>query len=310
MAETAKLAVQIFDGRRAPMGDVSDVLVRIIDGHQKQQFAGGVTSARTVFDVPFSDDADDNYAILASKPGHAGAGFHPVRVSQDYAETVDLMLLPVKHRFNFADATWDQLAAIHPAFCEILGAITPDASDRWSRLLSGQGAPLAADVLNILTAMRDIRLPIGKTPLDFLRAINWDGAWALQPDRFYVWVDPALVNEVKRGASQGQFAQEFNPKFFHAGATLSYKETQLAEANVQLTFHENDRCPSAGFEACLLLEPDIDYYPDPLSHGIFEVIPGFFELTDPRMVYVMRWMASRRVAGLPEFDPPYTIEAV
>jgi hypothetical protein len=84
----------------------------------------------------------------------------------------------------------------------------------------------------------------------------------------------------------------------------------MVEANVQLTFHENTTRPSAGFETTILLEPDIDYYPNLLAHGLFEVIPGFFSLTDPRAVYVMRWTASRRIAGIPEFDPPYAITAV
>jgi len=59
-----------------------------------------------------------------------------------------------------------------------------------------------------------------------------------------------------------------------------------------------------------MMEPDIDYYPDLLSHGILEVVPGFVSKTDPRAVYVMRWIASRRVAGVQEFNPPYTIEGV
>jgi len=32
-------------------------------------------------------------------------------------------------------------------------------------------------------------------------------------------------------------------------------------------------------------------------------------LTDPRTVYSLRWIAGRR-AGIPEFNPPYTIEAL
>jgi len=30
-------------------------------------------------------------------------------------------------------------------------------------------------------------------------------------------------------------------------------------------------------------------------------------LTDPRQVYVLRWIAGRH-AGIPNFEPPYTIE--
>ena len=30
-------------------------------------------------------------------------------------------------------------------------------------------------------------------------------------------------------------------------------------------------------------------------------------LTDPRQVYVLRWMAGRQ-AGIAEFDPPYSLQ--
>ena len=60
-----------------------------------------------------------------------------------------------------------------------------------------------------------------------------------------------------RAADQGKFDQKFNPGFFHPGATRSYKANQLAEANVQLTFHENTKCPTAGFETSIMMEPDI-----------------------------------------------------
>ena len=41
-----------------------------------------------------------------------------------------------------------------------------------------------------------------------------------------------------------------------------------------------------------------------------EVIPNAITggLTNPEMVYVLRWIAGRH-AGIPEFDPPYFIEA-
>jgi|SRR5262245_5465792 len=311
MPDTAILSVRIFDGRRRLMNDATDVFVRILDGTQQQHFAGKLSAAVQGFRVPFFDNAGDNYAVLASKPGYVGAGFHGIKVSKTRTEPIDLMLMPIKHRFNFADCLFDRLRITHPLVCDVLSALMPEASVRWNAFAAegSADAPLIADALNIFTAMRDIRLPVG-TPLDYLRALRWDGEFGLQEDRFYVWVDPELVNEVMRAAEQKKFAQEFNPGIFHPGATRSWKETQLAEANVQLTFHENTKCTDAGFETCVMMEPDIDYFPDALSHGLLEVIPGFFSKTDPRAVYVMRWIASRRVAGVQEFNPPYTIEAV
>jgi hypothetical protein len=311
MPDTASLTVRIFDGRRGLINDASDVFVRILDGNQQQHFAGNLMSPLREFKVPVFDNAGDDYAVLASKKGYVGSGFHGIKVSRTHTEPIDLMLIPIRHRFNFTKARFAQLRASHPNYCDLLSAIAPDAGTRWDDLVAegSADAPVAADALNILTAMRDIHLAVG-TPLDYLKAIRWDGDFGLREDRLFAWIDPELVNEVMRAADQGKFDRELNPGFFHPGATRSYKENQLAEANVQLTFHENTKCSDAGFETCILMEPDIDYFPDLLSHGILEVIPGFFSKTDPRAVYVMRWIASRRAFGVQEFNPPYTIEAV
>jgi len=45
-----------------------------------------------------------------------------------------------------------------------------------------------------------------------------------------------------------------------------------------------------------------------LAHALLEVIPNHFHgPTDPVAAYVLRWIAGRH-AGVPEFNPPYTIE--
>jgi len=99
-----------------------------------------------------------------------------------------------------------------------------------------------------------------------------------------------------------------DPGAFHKGATSSYKQIQFGEANVQLTFHENDTQIIDGTE-CIVVEPDIDYYKDLLSHALLEVLVNDSggTLTDPKNVYVLRWIAGRR-AGVPEFNPPTTIQ--
>ena len=308
MPDFARLTIRFFDGRRR-LFEEGAFLVRILDGDKQQQFFGPVNAPEHQFDVRYWGNSRDSYTVLASRDGYVGNGYYPVKVTPSHPEVIDLMLIPRKHRFDFAAARWDMLLQSHGRYCELLSALAADAPARWDALLPDVDGPAAADFLNIMTAMRDIQLRVG-TPVDYLRGINWEGERRLQPDRFFVWADATLVDEIKRAAAQGQFDQEVNPKLFHAGATLSYKENQMVEANVQLTFHENTKCPSAGFETTILLEPDIDYYPNLLAHGLLEVVPGFFSLTDPRIVYVMRWTASRRIAGIPEFDPPYTITTV
>jgi hypothetical protein len=57
------------------------------------------------------------------------------------------------------------------------------------------------------------------------------------------------------------------------------------------------------------VERDIDYYKDSSAHLVLEVIPNSLtdNVSNPRVVYVPRWIAERH-AGIPEFDPLYTIQ--
>ena len=80
---------------------------------------------------------------------------------------------------------------------------------------------------------------------------------------------------------------------FHSGATRSWKQIQFGEANVQLTFHENNKQVINGVN-CVMVEPDIDYYKDLGAHALLEVVANKLtgSLTDPRQVYVLRWIAG------------------
>jgi hypothetical protein len=49
------------------------------------------------------------------------------------------------------------------------------------------------------------------------------------------------------------------PADLHPGATRSYKQIRFGEANVQLTFHENERLEVDGV-SCVMVELDIDYF--------------------------------------------------
>lgn len=185
-----------------------------------------------------------------------------------------------------------------------------DAQARYENLMEKDPATLAC-LWNLMTAMRDIDLPSG-TPLTYLKQLIWvdmpdRNIFAPKQDRFYAYADKALVNQVQLAAQQNEFAPELDPAAFHKGATSSYKQVQFGEANVQLTFHEGDTQIIDGTE-CIVVEPDIDYYKDLAAHALLEVIANALSgsLTDPKNVYVLRWIAGRR-AGVPEFNPPYTI---
>jgi hypothetical protein len=85
-------------------------------------------------------------------------------------------------------------------------------------------------------------------------------------------------------------------------------------SNVQLTFHEtNTRTITKADGAtvdCVIVEPDIDYYKNILSHGLLEALPNLLTggKTEARQDYVLRWTATKPEGVQPDFNPPFTIE--
>jgi len=59
---------------------------------------------------------------------------------------------------------------------------------------------------------------------------------------------------------------------------------------------------------CVKIELDFGYYRDLGAHFFLEVVVNTISsaLTDPKLVYVVRWIAARHW-GVPEFNPPYII---
>ena len=298
---TCSLQIRIFDGTRNPMPSATDILYRVIDARQNQPVQVERQAAVLNCEFPFYNNFMDTYTVIAFSDGYQQAGFTPVKLSNVNNTVVDLMLIPRNGHFNFADAPWNQIKADLPFLAN--GVSDAAGQARYEDLMEQKPKSLAA-LLNITTAMKEIHLPVG-SPLDYLKQIKWDDT--LAQDRFFAWCDPALIDQVKIAAAQGEFAPETNSAFFHHGATASWKQVQFGEANVQLTFHEGDKQTIDGL-SCILVEPDIDYYKDLSAHALLEVIPNALThgLTNPEVVYVLRWIAGRH-AGVAEFDPPYTI---
>ena len=303
--QTSPLQVNIYDGTRQTISGGVQILYTITDGNSKCLFRDD-RAPGAVFHVPFYDNAGDNYTVLAYADGCEQAGFSPIACSPGVHQMVDIMLLKKSAGFNFAAAQWDKLAASNPLLSGILahGAGSDAAArDRYTQLMENRPAVLAC-LFNITTAMAAIPLRDGN-PLQYFKELIWDDTMA--QDRFYGWADPTLYDEVKLAATHGVFSRELGFDLFHSGATDSYKQIQFGEANVQLTFHANDKQVIDGL-TCIRMEPDIDYYKDLAAHALLEVVVNGISgsLTDPRQVYVLRWMAGRH-AGVPEFDPPYVI---
>ncbi len=304
----ASMMVNVFDGTRRLMPQTVKLLIRILDGNQKTISSDFHPAPSVHFtDLPFYDNLGDNYTVIVSADGYLQAGFTPVKISPRVLQTVDLMLLPKNAGFNFSQARWEVLANNHPRLVQFLlhGESTDHpARDRYDDLMEKRPAFLAA-FLNITTAMQSIFLPQG-TALEYFKELIWD---EVQQDRFFAYADRVLVDQVKLAAEHGAFEPEPGSGLFHPGATSSYKQVQFGEANVQLTFHENDTCQLDDVP-CVKVEADMDYYRDLVAHALLEVIPNELlgRRTEPKTVYMLRWIAGRR-AGLAEFDPPYTIEA-
>ena len=302
--DTGHVVVNFFDGTRQPIKAGTQVLLTVRDGAQNQLFRNYVKTSAVDLELPFHNNFSDNYAIIAYADGYQQAGFQPVKIGPNVPQSLDLMLLPKHGSFNFSGAKWGDLGPKRPLFAGILAASPGASPDAYSQLMEDQPDHLAC-LLNITTAMQQIFLPQG-TPLDYFK--QFDLA-ALAPDRIFGYADAKLVDQVRLAAQQGMFETE--PAIdlsLHGDATASFKEIRYGEANVQLTFHEHNRKTIGGVD-CVYVEPDIDYFKDPGAHFLLEVIPNTVSgnVSDPRVVYVLRWMACQR-AAVPNFDPVYTIE--
>jgi hypothetical protein len=295
--------VNVFDGTRQPFPSGKSILYTIVDGRQKVRFRQDVTASSILArNLPFYNDSiGDQYSVIAFANGYKQAGFAPVKLSPMVPATIDLMLIPNEPQFNFADAQWKVIQKKIPFLAS--GADAPTAKKRYEDLMEDRPEALAS-LLNLTTAMGQIFLREG-TPLDYLKQAIWDKT--LAQDRFFAWCDSKLIDEVRDAAIHGQFAAEPAPWLLHPGASESWKQIRFGEANVQLTFHEDEKQKIEGVD-CIVVEPDIDYYKDAAAHALLEVLPNKITggLTSPEIVYVLRWIAGRH-AGLPEFNPPYTI---
>jgi hypothetical protein len=302
--ESARLMVNLFDGtRRLISADIS-LLITIRNGFQEQVHRDYHKGPSVAFTLPFYNSPGDNYTVLVSADGFDDAGFFPVRVNPAVFQHVDLMLLPKNADFNFHHARWDLMQQSNLDLVRLLAhgaASDAAAAGRYTQLMENR-APVLACLLNLTTAVSQIYLRAG-TPLTYVKELIWDDTMA--QDRFFCFADVALIDQIL----QARDILEPAPADLHPGATRSFKQKEFGEANVQLSLHEKaEDSKVIDGVSCFKLEPGIDYYKDPGAHLILEVLGNTLtgSLTDPRVVYVLRWTAGR-AAGRPEFNPPYVI---
>ncbi len=312
--QTASILINLVDGTRQNLSPAVKWSARIRDGRSPSEWrminADGNGTAMLVNGLTYFDNLFDNYTVIVNADGYEDAAW-PVHISPKKLVTVNLMLIPKYGHLNFADASWQNLNSLRPRFAEILSTGIDNAPDRYENLMEqGEGLVLGC-LLNLLTAMSQITLPSGRSPLGYYWQPIWDDPlFLMAQDRFFSYVDKAIVDDVVKAGQTGSFAEEKDPGTWHPGATLSYKQTQFDVCNVQLTFHQGNAKSiqgPAGPVECIVVEPDIDYYKDLLAHFLIEVLPNKFTggLTDPRGVYLLRWMAGKQSGS--NFNPLYTM---
>ena len=330
----AKILLNLYDGRRQLLDDSVAWSATTYDGRGLQErkplLFPNLHGGSKLLSVPFFDNFGDNYTVIVNADGFESNGWRPVTVSERAPVTLDLLLLPKRGAPHFARATWNDLVQQRPNVARIIRAssgTSEGAAAMYTAGFEGRPSPMAC-FLNLVTAMADIQLPSGKNPLDYFWNAGWPAGdpesaeWlgklddVMKADRFFGYVDQAILPDIRAAAQMGAFSKELNPQSFgHPGATESYKQTQFDVANVQLTFHGRDTAllPDENNNPvqCVKIEPDIDYYRDPLAHTLLEFIPNLITKgkSDPKAVYALRWIAGKRDPQLPEFNPLYTIEA-
>lgn len=311
--ETGSIMLSIVDGTRQPLPEGTSVLVRVIDG-RKQAIVSPWRNSSTfhLTGLPWHGNNDDLYTLFAHAKGYSDGAVYPVHLQRARLVNAGIMMLSEGGSFHFGPlASWQADQRLF----QLVANGTANANERYTGTYEQDPLGVGA-LLTIGTAVRDIPLDDQTSPLDYFWQVRWDN---LQQDRFWAWVDAGLAERIAKLAELHAVAEEPDAAHWHpaipglAGpATRSWKQTRFDVSNVQLTFHEGDRQdltkPDGTIVHCVLVEPDIDYYKDTGAHGLLEVLPNLASggKTDPRVVYQLRWMATRQ-EGLAEFAPPCTI---
>ena len=312
---TGTIRLNIVDGSRQPIAASIDLLVRVLDGRKQQVVSTWVNGpAIPITGLPFHDSPDDWYTVIVHAHGYEDAGVYPVRLQAGKLVDAWVILLPNGGKFKFPPI---QAIQADQRLYQLLANGAPgDPATRYLAAQKSNPLELGA-LLTIGTAIRDIPLADQGSPLDYY----WEAIWDLNmQDRFWAWVDARLAGRIAELAALHSFAEESDAPHWHPGvpgrvqpATRSWKQTRFDVSNVQLTFHESDtrtiRQPDGSSVDCVIVEPDIDYYKDLVSHGLLEVVPNLASggKTDPRQDYCLRWMATRLEGLQPDFNPPVAI---
>jgi hypothetical protein len=318
---TSNIILTVVNGARQPWRPGTNVLVTAMNGRQKlvvRDFVKMPADGRIGLpNLPVQDNLDDRFTVLVSAKDHADAGFTPVRIEADRTHTLNLMMLRRAADFTFEPfGSLKGDAHLQAFFCGTDPNHSADAEAEYDELQQ-KNKPALACLLNIAAALNQVTLAahedLETNPLSSFKALE-----SAYQDRIFAWVDARLEKQIaataQMPASAGVTRFVKAPAGMHEGATVSYKQIDFGEGNVQFSFHSNTQTVN-GVE-CVKVDVDIDYFKDTAAHLLFEVFPNTLKakihgkhasasLTDPRKVYGMRWIAGQRF-GRP-FEPLYTL---
>jgi hypothetical protein len=295
------ISLSVVDGARRPMN--GNLLVSLLDGNQKQVWRGFVKGPEIVVaNLPIQDNLADNYSVIVTADRYQSAGFFPVKIDAKKVQNVTLMLLRKDGDFNFHEANWASLEQRYPQIISILaeGTSSSIAATRYTKLIESHPGSVAT-ILNLAVALSSIDLPIG-TPLRYFKTLDWN---EIEKGRFVGYADKTLSSQLAQAAQHGLFAAATPAP--RPTTVQSYKHINFGGAGVELVLSESDTRLVGGL-TCVRVEAVVDYFKDPSAHYLLEVVVNKSQqLLDPKQVYALWWMAGRH-AGVPEFNPPYTIE--
>jgi len=298
--KTAPAMLSIVDGEGRPFE--RPVALRVYNGRDVPPTIHEAMGPNIYIKAPFHEGIGDTYAVCASSDGYRDSGCF---FKADPSVLAEPKLLMIRKDAKAQFSPWTDLKSKFPHVANFLvtGGDVAAAEAHYNALRKERPESLAC-LLNLIQAMAEIDLA-GRSPLSFFKAICWDESMA--QDRFYGYVDPAIIPAVRAAASKGMFSEEKDCATFHPGATCSWKQIAFGVANVQLTFHETATAVFDGTR-CVKIEPDIDLYKNIVEHGFGEVFPNLLThgLTNPYAVYALRWTTAQDGGG-PPFDPGYGI---
>jgi hypothetical protein len=292
------LDLLVLNGEREPI-TIPTVWIRVLDANNKLVFHGLVQLTNGVGAIPNQHSFSFPLKISVSQKGYRASQIQGVL---ETAGQISITLVDKHATFDFLYPSLEQMQAAQPQLSALIVGFDSqaDAENRYSVWKNTQQKQLAA-LLNLSTALE--QLPSGSLLPYYKEVVS------IQQDRFFAYADADLLAAVQSLYDQGLFDRQGRiDLMLHHGGTLSFKEMDLPEANLQITFHQRDTKIVNG-RKLVLVETDIDYFKTFWKHMIEEVCYhiGTRRKSSPTTVY--RFRSNEQKPGV-VFNPPYRLTAI